>query len=110
MQAAWPVTAECILTVEQWKFDNAKNKDAKKPPRLDTNFEAFAKFVKETIADESVPAGIQSAISWDELAVKKRWTSAQLKKAQAVRGKLNVPRERFWQTDDGEFVWAGKAK
>jgi hypothetical protein len=41
------------------------------------------------------------------LAVIPMRTTAQLKKAQAVCGKLNVPRERFRQTEDGEFVWAG---
>ena len=99
---------ECIRTVEQWKLDNAENKDGKKPPKLDSSFEAFGKFLKETVADESVSAGIPPAVSWDELAAKKKWTSAQLKKAQAVRGKLNVPRERFRQTEDGELIWAGK--
>jgi hypothetical protein len=29
---------------------------------------------------------------------------AAKKKAQAVRGKLNVPRKRFRQTEDGEFL------
>jgi len=31
-----------------------------------------------------------------------------LKKAQSVRGKLNVPRERFQQISPTHFVWAGK--
>jgi hypothetical protein len=26
-----------------------------------------------------------------------------------IRGKLNVPRERFRLTDDGQYLWAGKA-
>ena len=73
------------------------------------SFDAFEKFLKATVADETVPAGIPPAVPWDDLAAKKKWTSAQLKKAAAVRGKLNVPRERFRQTEDGEFFWAGKA-
>jgi hypothetical protein len=108
VQAAWPVAAEAILTVERWKFEHAETKDGKKEPKLADNYEAFANFLKETIADESVPAGIPPAMSWDDLASKKKWTSAQLKKAQAVRGKLNVPRERFRQTEDAQYVWAGK--
>lgn len=65
-------------------------------------------FLKETVTGESVAHGIPPAVSWDELAAKKEWKPAELKKAQAVRGKLNVPRERFWQMEDTRFVWAGK--
>jgi hypothetical protein len=106
-QAAWPVVAHAIHQVGQFKFDASEN-ESKKLLALDASYESFAKFLKETVADESVPAGIPPAVSWDDLAAKKKWTSAQLKKAQAVRGKLNVPRERFQQTEDGEYVWAGK--
>jgi hypothetical protein len=108
IQAAWPVAADCLHRVGQWKYEHAENRDAKKGPRLADDYEAFVKFFKETVNDESVPAGIPPAIPWDDLAAKKKWTTAQLKKAQAVRGKLNVPRERFRQTVDGEFIWAGK--
>jgi hypothetical protein len=108
IQAAWPVAAEAILTVEQWKFENAGDKAVKKEPKLADHCEAFGRFLKETVADESVPAGIPPAVPWDDLASKKKWTTPQLKKAQAVRGKLNVPRERFRQAEDAQYVWAGK--
>jgi hypothetical protein len=72
------------------------------------SYESFAKFLKDTVMDETVPAGIPPAVSWDDLAAKKKWSSAQLKKAAAVRGKLNVPRERFQINGDGEFVRAGR--
>jgi hypothetical protein len=108
IEAAWPVIAEAVLTVERWKFENAENKDGKKEPKLADTYEAFTKFFKETVQDECVPDGIPPAIAWDELAAQKKWTTSQLKKAQAVRGKLNVPRERFRQTDNGAFVWAGR--
>jgi hypothetical protein len=108
IEAAWPVIAEAVLTVERWKFQNAGNNGGKKHPKLDATYEAFAKFFKGTVQDECVPDGIAPAIAWDDLAAKKKWTTSQLKKAQAVRGKLNVPRERFRQTDDGAFVWAGR--
>jgi hypothetical protein len=55
-----------------------------------------------------VAHGIPSAVPWDQLAAKNKWASAQLKTAQAVRGKLNVPRERFQQMSPMHFVWAGK--
>ena len=108
VQAAWPVVAEAIRTVTQWKFDHAADKDGKKSPRLDASHESFAKFLKDTVADESVPAGIPPAVPWDDLATTTKWTSAQLKRAATVRGKLNVPRERFRVTAEGEYVWAGK--
>jgi len=37
---------------------------------------------------------------------KKRKVSAKVK---SIRGKLNVPRERFHLTSDGRYRWAGKA-
>ncbi len=71
-------------------------------------YESFTKVLKETVTDEAVPDGIPPAVPWDDLTAKKKWTATQLKKAQAVRGKLNVPRERFRQTEQGEFLWAGR--
>jgi len=108
IQAAWTVIAEAVLAVERWRFENAENKDGKKAPESADSYEAFAKFFKETVQDECVPDGIPPAIPWDDLAAKKKWPTSQLKKAQTVRGKLNVPRERFRQTADGSFVWAGR--
>jgi hypothetical protein len=29
-------------------------------------------------------------------------------KVKSIRGKLNVPRERFHLTSDGRYLWAGK--
>jgi hypothetical protein len=107
IQAAWPVVADAIHQVGQFKFDASEN-ESKKLLALDASNESFTKFLKETVADESVPAGIPPAVPWDDLAAKKKWTTAQLKKAQALRGKLNVPRERFRQTPETEFLRAGK--
>ncbi len=42
------------------------------------------------------------------LGREEKWTTAQLKKEQSVRGKLNVSRERFRQGEEGGFTWAGK--
>jgi hypothetical protein len=107
IEAAWPVVADAIHQVSQFKFDASEN-EGKKLIALDASYESFTKFLKDTVTDETVPAGIPPAVSWDDLAAKKKWTTAQLKKAQSVRGKLNVPRERFRQTEDGEYIWAGK--
>jgi hypothetical protein len=113
IQAAWPVAIEALAQVETWKQEaRAASEPAsrlvnRKSPIVNPSA-AFARFLKETVNDESVPQGIPAAIPWDDLAAEKNWTSTQLKKTQAVRGKLNVPRERFQQTEDGQYVWAGK--
>lgn len=46
--------------------------------------------------------GEPPAVPWEELGDK---VSARARK---IRGKLNMPRERFRLTEDGEYVWAGK--
>ena len=113
IQAAWPVAIEALAQVETWKQEaRAASEPAsrlvnRKSPIVNPSA-AFARFLKETVNDESVPQGIPPAIPWDDLAAKNKWTSTQLKKAQAVRGKLNVPREWFQQTEDGQYIWAGK--
>ena len=102
-----------MAQVEAWKqeakapAESAERRENRQSPIVNP-VDGFARFLKETVNDESVPAGILPAIPWDELAAKKKWTSTQLKKAQSVRGKLNVPRERFQQTEDGQYIWAGK--
>lgn len=53
---------------------------------------------------ETVPEGIPPAVPWDQLE-KKRKIPAKVK---SIRGKLNVPRERFHLTSDGRYLWAGK--
>jgi hypothetical protein len=108
--AAWPVVASAIYEVENYKFEmlREEQKEIRREPKLDDSYTAFERFFRETVLDQSVLHGIPPAIPWNELAVKKKWTPAQLKKAQGVRGKLNVPRERFQQTSATHFVWAGK--
>ena len=108
IQAAWPVAGNCIHQIERWKFENAENKETKRNPKLNDSYEAFSKFLKDNISEQSVPDGIPPALSWDDLTAEKKWKPAELKKAQRVRGKLNVPRERFRTIANGEFVWAGK--
>ena len=113
IQAAWRVAAEAMAQVETWKQEakaaaEGADKIANRRSQIANPPEAFARFLRDTVSDESVPAGIPPAIPWDELAAKQKWTSTQLKKAQVVRGKLNVPRERFQQTQDGQYIWAGK--
>lgn len=101
--AAWPVVAESLNAVESWK---AETKDKKRVAPIGEDYPGFSKFFHSTIDAETVPDGIPPAISWEELE-KIGVKSAQAKK---VRGKLNVPRERFRQKKDGSYIWAGRQK
>jgi hypothetical protein len=107
--AAWPVVAKAIFEVKQHKFRllGPEKTETKRPPKLDDTYSAFEHFFRELVTEQSVPHGLPPAKPWNELAEKKRWTPAQLNKAKAVRGKLNVPRERFQIGSAGEYLWAG---
>jgi hypothetical protein len=108
--AAWPVVANAIYEVGKYKFDtlDQEKKEIRRKPKADNSYTAFERFFREMVLDQSVAHGIPPAVPWNELAAKKKWTPAQLKKAQHVRGKLNVPRERFRIGSASEFFWAGK--
>lgn len=54
---------------------------------------------------ETVPEGIPSAVPWNHLEKKGKKIPAKVK---TIRGKLNVPRERFHLTSDDRYRWAGK--
>ncbi|MBI5683474.1 MAG: Eco57I restriction-modification methylase domain-containing protein [Verrucomicrobia bacterium] len=103
IQAAWPVVAEAINRVELHKIELG-GKKPKLMPEADPSAAAFARFLRNTINDETVPEGIPPAVPWEELEKKMDVP----KRAIAVRGKLNVPRERFQARKDGAYVWAGK--
>ncbi|HUV14149.1 MAG TPA: hypothetical protein VMY18_10920, partial [Acidobacteriota bacterium] len=64
----------------------------------------FTKYFADLIKRQSVPNDIPFAVPWEELE-KKRKIPAAVKR---LRGKLNVPRERFRVTAAGEYIWAGK--
>lgn len=102
VQAAWPVIAEAINQVELWKIES-KDKKPSKPPKADASSAALIKFFRDAVNEETVPDGIPAGVSWEEL--EKKMTVP--KQAKNVRGKLNVPRERFRQREAG-YVWAGK--
>jgi hypothetical protein len=110
ISAAWPVIADAIYEVEKYKFDalDEEKKEARCKPKADDSYSAFERFFRDIVIDQSVAHGIPPAKPWNELTERKKWTSAQLKTAQRVRGKLNVPRERFQQMSPTHFVWAGK--
>jgi hypothetical protein len=101
VEAAWPVVAEALHQVEVWKIES-NDKKPKKLPTLDASTVAFTRFFRDTVNDETVPDGIPAAVPWEELD--KKLTIP--KQAKNIRGKLNVPRERFRLRNTG-YLWAG---
>jgi len=84
VQAAWPVVKEALDRLG----------------RSDT----FERYFRNLVKSQSVPDNIPWAVPWDELE-KKMSIPGSVKR---VRGKLNVPRERFRFTSDKAYVWAGQ--
>jgi hypothetical protein len=99
VRAAWPVAVDCLKQLEAHKAGSVETKS-----KTDSSSPTFARFFRELLKDETVPEGIPPAVPWDQLE-KKRKIPAYVKR---IRGKLNVPRERFHITADGGYLWAGK--
>ena len=70
-----------------------KDKKAKNRP-------AFAEYSKMLVRDQNVPEGIPWAARRNELEEQGAHTPTR---ARRIRGKLNVPRECFWTTDDDKY-------
>ncbi len=66
----------------------------------------FEALLKAVVDQETVPAAIPFAQPWEKLE-DEGLTKADLNKARKVRGKLNVPRERFHLVSKGVYKWAG---
>jgi hypothetical protein len=66
----------------------------------------FTKFFKSIVVESAVPEWIPPAMPWEE--VEKKFKTKVPARAKKIRGKLNVPRERFRVREDGQFVWAGE--
>ena len=96
---ARPVAAEAIHRLEVWK-ESQKWHPAAVPPAPDAGLRAFERFFRDLVKDQAVPESIPFAVPWDELEKKKVRVPAYVKR---IRGKLNVPRERFWLTADGRY-------
>jgi hypothetical protein len=95
IQAAWPVIAEAQHRLQLWK--NEQKKVSGRTPVVDPSHAAFTKFFKALVKEQTVPEGIPFGIPFDKLKTK---VSAQVK---SIRGKLNVPRERFNVTEGGLY-------
>ncbi len=65
---------------------------------------AFQKIFKRIIDDETVPEDIPFAVPYEELENRKIKISPKVK---SIRGKLNVPRERFHLRGRTTYLWAG---
>jgi len=65
---------------------------------------AFLKTFKRIIDDETVPEDIPFAVPYDDLENQKIKISPKVK---SIRGKLNVPRERFHLRGRSTYLWAG---
>ena len=61
---------------------------------------------KSIVTESTVPDWIPPAMPWEQ--VEKKYRKAVPGRAKRIRGKLNVPRERFRVNEKGEYVWAGK--
>ena len=62
-----------------------------------TNQRAFDSYFKSLVRDQTVPEGIPFAVPYDKIK------QPVPKSVQKIRGKLNVPRERFWLTSYGQY-------
>jgi len=49
------------------------------------------------VRDQTVSEGVPFAVPWDKL------DPPAPARVQKIRGKLNVPRERFWLVSDGRY-------
>ena len=108
VQAAWPVAAENYSLLE---FDKARAKAEEhgdpipERPKPKVDSATFARMFRAIIDEETVPEGFEFGTEYEELAKKlKKEIPAKLKK---VRGKLNVPRERFHSVGKTQYKWAG---
>ena len=108
VQAAWPVAAENYALLD---FEKAKEKAEAEgqpapvplPPAADAA--SFVKASKRIIDDETVPEDIPWAVPYEELEKKRK--SKIPPKVKSIRGKLNVPRERFHLRGKSQYLWAG---
>jgi hypothetical protein len=96
--AAWPVVSEAVHRLELWKLQQkAAGKAVKLAPVLDASGTAFASYFKSLVKEQCVPEDIPFAVSYDKIK------PPVPKHVQRIRGKLNVPRERFHVTADGNY-------
>jgi hypothetical protein len=112
VQAAWPVAAENYALLEYGKAKAKAEENGEAIPTppaghggdLFGNTAAFLRTFKRIIDDETVPEDIPFAVPYDDLERRKIKISPKIK---SIRGKLNVPRERFHLRGRTTYLWAG---
>jgi len=104
--AAWEVAVEnyALLQSEKEREKSEQQIQPLLPIASKSDFPSFRKRFKEIIDEETVPEGIPWAVPYDDLEKKKVRVPA---KVRNVRGKLNVPRERFHLRNKTQYLWAG---
>jgi len=108
VHAAWTVVAEEYARLEYEKArkkveENGDPTPTPAPPSAD--FSSFKKSFRSIIDKESVPEGFPFGTPYEEL--EKKLKKPIPDKLSKVRGKLNVPRERFHIRDKNLYLWAG---
>ena len=105
---AWTVAAEQYAFLEyKTAREKAEENGWAAPVRriVAVDSSSFTRKFKRIIEDETVPEGFPFGVDYDSLEKKlKKEIPAKVKK---VRGKLNVPRERFHSVGPGQYKWAG---
>jgi hypothetical protein len=108
VHAAWPVAAEEYAKLEYGRARakiQQNGEPAPAPTEPATDFSAFRSEFKRIVDEETVPEGIPFAVTYEDLEEKlKRKIPGNVRK---VRGKLNVPRERFHLRGKTQYLWAG---
>jgi hypothetical protein len=108
IQAAWPVAAEEYAKLEYEKLREKAEENGEPAPSLEPpseDFSSFKKAFRNIVDEETVPEGFPFGISYDDL--KKKLKKDVPNKVKNVRGKLNVPRERFHLRERTQYLWAG---
>ena len=116
-QALWNddrIRAAWTIAVEQYAFleyeivrEKAEENGGTAPLRrkVAADFSSFTRRFKRIIEEETVPEGFPFGVEYDSLEKKlKKEIPAKLKR---VRGKLNIPKERFHSVGPSQYKWAG---
>jgi hypothetical protein len=108
VQSAWSVATEEYACLEYQKIvEKAEENGDPTPPAvpLSADFESFKAKFRAVVNEETVPEGFPFGTPYDDL--KKKLEKAVPSKLEKVRGKLNVPRERFQLRGRDQYLWAG---
>jgi len=109
VNAAWSIAAEEYAKLRDDKALQEANENDEPAPALitpATDFVSFRRELKRIVDEETVAENIPFAVPYEELEKKlKRKVPGTVSK---VRGKLNVPRERFHLRDKTQYLWAGR--